>query len=116
MRAKTAPIICVTINKPVSLQFILENVSLNVRAIVTTGFAKLVEAVNQYGAAMYNATSAGTAPTLCFTPINIETKRPKVVIISEKYCHRPVLAVVDSFRVGNSNIIWADVPLIPPRA
>ena len=83
-----------TMNKPLLLKFILENVSLNVRAIVTAGFAKLVEAVNQYAAVMYNATNAATAPILCFTPRNIVTKRPKVVIISEKYCDRPVLAIV----------------------
>ena len=93
-----------------------ENVSLNVRAIVTEGFAKLVEAVNQYAAVMYNATRVGTASILCFTPNNIVSKRPKVAITSEKYCYKPVLAVVENCRTGNSNIIWATaVPHIPPR-
>ena len=90
--------------------------SLNVHAIVTVEFAKLVEAVNHYAAVMYNAASAGTASILWSTPKNIVTKRPKVVTISEKCCDRPVLAVVDSLRAGNSNILWAaNVPHISPR-
>ena len=64
--------------------FIPENVSLNVPVIVTAGFSKLFEAVIQYAAVMYNATSAGTPSILCFTPSNIVSKNAKVVIISEK--------------------------------
>ena len=60
-----------------------ENVSLNVHAIVTAGFAKLVEALNQYVAVMYNATSVGTASVLCFNPNNIVSRRPKVAITWE---------------------------------
>ena len=71
--------------------------SLNVHAIVTAGFAKLVEAVNQYAAVMCNATSAGTASILCFTPRNILAKKPKVLIIFEKCCDRPVLAIAGLF-------------------
>ena len=71
-----------------------ENVSLNVRAIVTAGLAKLVEALNQYAAVMYNATSVGTASILCFTPNNIVSRRPKVAITSEKYREKIFLAVV----------------------
>ena len=58
--------------------------SLNVRAIVTAGFAKPVEAVNQLAAVMYDAIRAVPASILFFTPSNIVSKRPKVAIIFAK--------------------------------
>ena len=39
-------------------------VSLNVRAIVTAGFANEVDEVNQYAAVMYEATAKGTTTDL----------------------------------------------------
>ena len=92
-----------------------ENVSLNVRAIVTTGFAKLVEALNQYAAVMYIATNFGTASILCFTPNNIVSKRPKVAITSEKYREKIFLTVV-YLQYGKLILKWAaTVPNIPAK-
>ena len=80
----------------VSLWSIPENVSLNILATVIAGFAKLVKAVNQYAAVIHNATSAGTASVFYFTPSKIVSTRPEIANTSEKYCDRPVLAVVDN--------------------
>ena len=64
------------------------NVSENVRAIVTAGFAKLVEEVKKYAPAMYAATDTATQWSfrVLTTPI-ITIKRPKVAMISVSYTH-----------------------------
>ena len=50
--AKAAPTNCAAINAGACSGAIPENVSVKERAIVTAGFAKDVEAVNQYAAAI----------------------------------------------------------------
>ncbi len=50
--ATTAPDIWAATNAGMSARRIPENVSVSVRPMVTAGLAKLVEAVNQYAAAM----------------------------------------------------------------
>ena len=55
-----APSICATINIGVLTGRIPANVSETERANVTAGFAKDVEAVNQYAAVIYAATNKNT--------------------------------------------------------
>ncbi len=50
--ANTAPVTCATTNAGTLDGLIPANVSLNVRATVTAGLAKLVDDVNQYAAAI----------------------------------------------------------------
>ena len=58
-------------------------VSVNILAIVTAGFAKLVEDVNQQPAVMYNATATASF-SLFFAPIIIIVNiRPNVATISD---------------------------------
>ena len=64
MRAQTAamiaPAICAAIKPGASTGRIPEKLFVNARAKVIAGFAKLVEAVNQYPAVMTAATIAGS--------------------------------------------------------
>jgi hypothetical protein len=59
--AVNPPATCVAINPGTSQGRIPTNVLLSVRAIVTAGFAKEVDAVNQYAAAMYAPTANAVA-------------------------------------------------------
>ena len=59
--AAPAPRHCAAMKAGTSASRIPAKVSVAARAMVTAGFAKLVEAVNQYAAAMYAPTANGTA-------------------------------------------------------
>ncbi len=58
-------------------------VLLRVLAIVTAGFEKEVDEVNQYAAPIYIPTAAATNSTFCFPTNKIVFKSPNVAIISE---------------------------------
>ena len=58
------------------------NVSVRIRAMVTAGFAKEVEEVNQYPAVMNNATPMATEPASFFRINNIVKIRPQAASIS----------------------------------
>ena len=62
--AKNAPTSCANTNAGASIGRIPANVSLAVRARVTAGLAKDVEAVNQYAAVIYAPTAAAMAGKL----------------------------------------------------
>ena len=67
---------CATMNPGVSAGRIPANVSLAARARVTAGFAKEVEDVNQYAAAMYAPTANGTAGARKRAVASPSTHRP----------------------------------------
>ena len=73
-----------------------ENVSEKQRAIVTAGFAKDVEAVNQYAAVIYKPTIKAKAFSLALIVANIVRIRPNVAITSEKNCASPVLTFFEN--------------------
>ena len=75
--AKAAPTTCAAINAGACSGAIPENVSVKERAIVTAGFAKDVEAVNQYAAAIYNPTMGATADGRARSVPRIVMTRPK---------------------------------------
>src|ERR1700731_3638142 len=90
------------------------NVSLRHRASVTAGFAKEVEAVNQYAAVMYAPTANGTASDRRLAHPQITARRPKVAITSLSACGKPVRTWVDQANVGSPNI--ASAPATPTNA
>ena len=58
------------------------NVSVNIRAIVTAGFAKEVDEVNQYPAVINKATPIATECSSFFLINNIVNSKPEVARIS----------------------------------
>ena len=92
------------------------NVSENVRAIVTAGFAKLVEEVKKYAPAMYAATDTATQWSFRVqtTPI-ITIKRPKVAMISDNQSAGSERSRVDQLIASSSKITFAaTTPRMPP--
>ena len=59
------------------------------RAIVTAGFAKDVEAVNHYAAVMYAPTANGTASDRRREQPQITAISPKVATVSLRICGNP---------------------------
>ena len=76
--AAIPPANCATMNPGASAGRIPANVSLSARAMVTAGFAKDVEAVNQYAAVMYAPTAKATAFERCRTHPQITASNPNV--------------------------------------
>ena len=92
-----------------------EKVSVQLRASVTAGLAKEVEAVNQYAAVMYSPTAQGTAEALKRNTQKIVVTRPNVATHSENHCAAPVRALALSWTSGRSNIACAaSMPASPP--
>ena len=90
-------------------------VSENCLAIVTAGFAKLVEEVNQYAEAIYEPTKTGKFSLTNSLPRKITKINPKVANISDKNCERSCRARVEIVTAGNSKIILATIhPKTPP--
>ena len=87
-----APRIWATMNAGASAGRMPANVSERARAIVMAGFAKDVEAVNQYAAPIH----AGTRHAACggVAHDNATVIRPAVATISESNCPSPALACV----------------------
>ena len=110
------PIIWQKINRGTFAKLIPANVSDNDRAIVTAGFAKLVDAVNQYAEVIYNPTRVGMDFFWNFRPLNITSINPNVAIASEKPCDSPERDFEDIWAIGRSNIRWAaQTPKIAPK-
>src|SRR6202035_6197699 len=80
--AAHAPTACASKNTGTSCGRIPANVFVAILASVTAGFAKEVEAVNQYAAVMYAPTANGTASDRRFAQPQITARRPKVAITS----------------------------------
>src|SRR4029434_7313063 len=80
--AAPAPRISATINPGASAGWIPANVSLNERATVTAGFAKEVEAVNQYAAPIYPPTAKGTIEARYRAQLRMTSRSPNVAMNS----------------------------------
>ena len=80
------------------------NVSDRLRAIVTAGFAKEVEAVNQYAAVMYAPTANGTALDRSREHPQITASNPNVATNSLNTCAPPLRACRDQANSGSPNI------------
>ena len=76
------------------------NVSLAARASVTAGFAKDVDAVNQYAAVMYAPTANGTAPALRRAQPQMTARSPNVATNSLKSCALPLRTRCDAKNSG----------------
>ena len=72
------------------------NVSVKILAIVTAGFAKEVEDVNQYPAEIYNPTEGATKSLFNLKVPRIIINRPKVAIDSDRKILMPVLLFCES--------------------
>src|SRR5262249_42143554 len=106
--ASAAPTSCATTKPGTSWGRIPAKVSVAARARVTAGFAKLVEDVNQYAAAMYAPTANGTALERRRAHPQITDRRPKVATSSPRSCGAPARAWVDAEKIGSSNIASAN--------
>src|ERR1700737_2278926 len=89
--ATAAPAHCATIKPGTSTGRMPEKVFVAARAIVTAGFAKLVEEVNQYAAVMYAPTANGTAVARLRATPQMTASKPKVATNSLQNCARPAL-------------------------
>src|SRR5262245_40206030 len=86
------------------------NVSVNARATVTAGLAKLVDDVNQYAAAMYAPTTNGTiAARPLRTAPKITTRSPTVATVSPSQMPEPERTWSDHSTAGRSNITFATI-------
>src|SRR5205085_5322455 len=94
--AGPAPASCAAMNAGASAGRMPANVSLAERASVTAGFAKHVDAVNQYPATMYAPTANGTEPGLRREHPQMTARRPNVATSSLKSCALPLLACRDA--------------------
>ena len=93
-----------------------ENVSVNVRATVTAGFAKDVDAVNQYAAVIYSPTDIGTESLFSLSVTKIVNNRPNAAINSEIHWEKPYLIFEEYCNSSKSNIKCAmTTPTIPPQ-
>src|SRR5579864_7186029 len=92
------------------------NVSESVRAIVTAGFAKLVEDVSQYAPPMYAPTPMGTSAVRPDrTPPKITSSRPNVAMTSLNQRWGPHRTVDEISTAGSANITLATTaPATPP--
>src|SRR4029450_6614861 len=81
------------------------NVSLNIRPMVTAGFANDVDDVNQYAAPMYAPTAAGaTAARPLRTRAKTSKTNPVVATTSPSHSGAPLRCLVDSSIAGKLNI------------
>src|SRR5690242_7691064 len=113
--AASAPQNCATRKPGTFAGLIPENVSLRERAIVTAGFAKDVEDVNQYADVMYAPTANGAISERNREQPQITHIKPNVATNSLKTCAPPLRACCDRETAGNPNIKWAVIaPVIPP--
>src|SRR6202167_6070002 len=84
------------------------NVLLSSRAIVTAGFAKLVDDVKKYAPAMYAQTANGTTVDLPLrTAPKITSRRPKVAMTSPSQSPGLDRECVESVITGSENIRFA---------
>jgi hypothetical protein len=74
------------------------------RASVTAGFAKDVEAVNQYAAVMYAATANGTAEDRSRTHPQITARSPNDATNSLNACASPLRAWSEAVNQGSPNM------------
>src|ERR1044071_5558417 len=81
------------------------NVFVKDRAIVIAGFAKDVDAVNQYAAPIQPATSHGTFRERLLP--RMTKSKPKVATPSESSCAEPLRTCVETCTTGSSNIACA---------
>src|SRR5882724_4445933 len=113
--AEMAPANCAAMNSGASAGRIPAKVSDNARAMVTAGFAKEVEAVNQYAAVMYPATANGIRLARVFETPQITAINPKVATNSLNTCADPCRACCDKENSGKLNIRCARAaPVTPP--
>src|SRR5689334_9072381 len=92
------------------------NVFVNARAMVTAGFAKLVEAVKKYAAPMYAPTANGAtdARPERTTP-NTTSNSPNVATASASHTPPPERVFVDHSIAGSEYIRLATItPAMPP--
>ena len=83
-------------------------VLLNVRAIVTAGFAKMVDDVNQYAAAMYAPTANGataarperTTPKMTSSSPSVATNSPSQSAPDERVCVETLTAARSNIRLA----------------
>merc|ERR1719498_552845 len=96
--------------------WMLANVEVKVRAIVTAGFAKLVEDVNQYPAVMYRPTAIGIwCSKLDAMEPNMVMSNPLVLTISPTNSPAVSRSLPWKSVACNSNIACAsNVPRMPP--
>ena len=80
------------------------NVSVNVLARVTAGFANEVDDVNQYPAVINKATEIATLDLLFFLTIKIVKINPNDAIISLKNMLIPILELDEIWNKLNSNM------------
>ena len=120
-----APIIWAKI-KPKTLDGLIPlKLSVNILPIVTAGFAKLVDEVNQYPAVINKATPIAIFSLFTSFNIKIVNNNPTVAIISEKNLNTPTLSLSDHSIIGYSKyqfavkqpnipaIIWVKIKIIP---
>src|SRR5829696_2996981 len=103
--AAAAPPIWAMIKAGASTGLIPAKVSVTERASVTAGFAKDVEAVNQYAATMYAATANATTDGLNRLLPKITASKPKVATASLKIWELPFRTCCEAETSGNPNII-----------
>ena len=90
------------------------NVSVNVLARVTAGFANEVDDVNQYPAVINKATEIATLDLLFFLTIKIVKINPTDAIISLKNMLTPILGLDEICIKLSSNIKCIDTTAINP--
>ena len=90
------------------------NVSVNVLARVTAGFANEVDDVNQYPAVINKATEIATLDLLFFLTIKIVKINPNDAIISLKNMLTPILGLDEIGIKLSSNIKCIDSTAINP--
>ena len=84
------------------------NVSVNVLARVTAGFANEVDDVNQYPAVINKATEIATLDLLFFLTIKIVKTNPNDAIISLKNMLIPILGLDEICSKHSSNVKCID--------